>query len=148
MSDSPLRWSDEFLLGYGPMDQTHQEFVEIVHAMRVAPDEVFPALLDRFAAHTERHFAEEAAWMSADGFPAKDCHMEEHDKVIASVREVQQMVAAGNLEVGRQLAKALEDWFTAHAAYMDSALAHWLVKRKTGGKPIVLKRTKPLASVD
>ncbi len=140
MSDRPTPWSDEFLLGYGPMDETHEEFVSLVGAMQVVADEAFPALLDRFAEHAERHFAEEAAWMSSGDFPARDCHVEEHHKVMASVREVQQLVAAGNIEVGRRLAVALEEWFPGHAAYMDSALAQWMVKRSTGGVPLVLKR--------
>lgn len=140
MSEQATPWSDEFLLGYGPMDDIHHEFVELVHAMQVVGDEVFPALLDRFAAHAGHHFAEEAAWMSAGNFPARDCHIEEHEKVMASVREVQQMVAAGNIEVGRRLAVALEEWFPGHATYMDSALAQWMVKRSTGGVPLVLKR--------
>lgn len=144
MSDQPTQWSDEYLLGFGPMDDTHKEFIDIVGAMRVVADEAFPALLDRFAEHAERHFAEEDAWMSADGFPARECHVEEHDKVMASVREVQQMVAAGNIGVGRQLALALEEWFPGHAAHMDSALAQWMVKRRTGGAPLVLRRAAQL----
>jgi hemerythrin len=139
-SESP--WSDEFLLGYGPMDDIHREFVDLVHAMQVVADEAFPALLDRFAAHLQRHFDEEKAWMSADGFPARDCHVEEHDKVMASVREVQRMVAGGDIDVGRRLAAALEEWFPGHAAYMDSALAQWLVKRRAGGAPLVLRRPR------
>jgi len=146
MSKLPTSWSDEFLLGYGPMDDIHREFVELVHAMRIVGDEVFPALLDRFAVHAERHFGEEAAWMSAGDFPARDCHIEEHEKVMASVREVQQMVAVGNIEVGRRLAAALEEWFPGHVAYMDSALAQWMVKHSTGGVPLVFKRMKAFDS--
>lgn len=140
MSDQPATWSDEFLLGYGPMDDIHEEFVEIVHAMQVVADGALPALLARFAVHAERHFSEEAAWMNSGDFPARDCHIEEHDKVMASVREVQQLVQAGDIEVARRLARALEEWFPGHATYMDSALAQWMVKRSAGGVPIVLRR--------
>jgi hemerythrin len=38
------------------------------------------------------------------------------------------------------LAGALEEWFPLHAAYMDSALAKWMVKRSTGRAPVVLRR--------
>ncbi|WP_234418962.1 bacteriohemerythrin [Parazoarcus communis] len=140
MSESPLIWSDELLLGYGPMDDIHEEFVDIVHAMQVVADEALPALLDRFAAHAEHHFSEEAAWMNSGDYPARDCHVDEHDKVMASVREVQQLVAAGDIDVARRLARALEEWFPGHATYMDSALAQWMVKRSSGGVPIVLRR--------
>ncbi|MBS0552175.1 MAG: hemerythrin, partial [Proteobacteria bacterium] len=54
--------------------------------------------------------------------------------------------AAGNVEVGRDLARALVDWFPGHADYMDSALANWMVKRAHDGSPLVLRRKKPQAS--
>ncbi len=56
------------------------------------------------------------------------------------MREVQQMLAEGDTAVVRELAVALEEWFPGHATYMDSALAQWMVKRSTGGVPLVLKR--------
>jgi len=140
VSENRLAWNDEHLLGYGPMDDIHREFVEIVHAMQVVAGEALPALLERFVAHAERHFGEEAAWMSASDYPARDCHVEEHDRVMASVREVKELVAAGDIDVARRLARALEEWFPGHATYMDSALAQWMVKRSAGGVPIVLRR--------
>lgn len=135
-------WEDDFLLGYGPMDDIHREFIELVQALQVVPDEEVPAVFDRLAAHTEQHFAEEAAWMSMEGYPARDCHVDEHDRVMASMREVQQLVADGDRSVARRLARALEDWFPGHATYMDSALAQWMVKRSAGGAPIVFKHKK------
>ena len=51
------------------------------------------------------------------------------------------LVQGGNLEIARRLAAGLARWFPpGHADHMDSALAHWLVKRRHGGAPIVLKR--------
>ena len=78
--------------------------------------------------------------MDLDGFPARDCHVDEHDKVLASVRDVQQLLAEGDTEVVRELAVALQDWFPGHADYMDSALALWMVKRAHGGAPLVFRR--------
>ncbi|MBS0510833.1 MAG: hemerythrin domain-containing protein [Proteobacteria bacterium] len=147
MSQTPeFEWDDHYLLGYAAMDDTHREFVECVDAMLTASDEQFPAALDAFIDHATRHFDQEKEWMSADGFPARDCHVEEHDKVMASCLEVKELVAAGNVEVGRDLARALVDWFPGHADYMDSALANWMVKRAHDGSPLVLRRKKPQAS--
>ncbi|MBS0554662.1 MAG: hemerythrin, partial [Proteobacteria bacterium] len=83
MSQTPeFEWDDHYLLGYAAMDDTHREFVECVDAMLTASDEQFPAALDAFIDHATRHFDQEKDWMSADGFPARDCHVEEHDKVM------------------------------------------------------------------
>ncbi len=136
-----LTWSDAFLLGFGPMDEVHREFVDLVGKMLVCLDTELLELLRRFERHAESHFAQEHEWMRSTDFPATDCHHEEHSAVLKSVREVLPLVEQGNVELGRSLARALADWFPGHADYLDSALALWMVKRKTGGAPIVLKRS-------
>lgn len=133
-------WSDTYLLGYGPMDATHREFVEIVDAMLACGDAEFAAHLDAFARHAEAHFAEEDAWMERTDFPPKDCHVQEHAAVMQSVHQVIEIVRQGDVAEGRRLAAALADWFPGHAFHLDSALAHWMVKRSFGGKPVVLRR--------
>lgn len=137
-----FRWSDAFLLGYGPMDDTHREFVDCVRAMLDAPEAGFLAALDAFAAHAERHFGEEREWMVGTSFPAADCHIQEHEAVMNSVREVRTAIAEEreDVELGRALARELVNWFPGHADYMDAALSHWMVKRRHGGKPIVIRR--------
>lgn len=134
-------WTDKFKLGYDPMDETHQEFVEIVNAMLSAPDADLLAHLDAFVVHGEEHFAQELAWMTETDFPSTACHADEHDAVMKSVREVRDLlVAGGDPATARKLAVELERWFPGHTDYLDSALAQWLVKKQTGGVPVVLRR--------
>ncbi len=78
--------------------------------------------------------------MRSTDFPALQCHADEHDAVMKSVREVQAVVAQGNCGEARSLARALADWFPGHADYMDSALAQWMSKKLFGGAPVVLRR--------
>ncbi len=134
-------WDDRYALGHPGMDDTHHEFVSCVHALLTVPDDALPAALSAFEQHAVAHFEQEKAWMSSGDYPARDCHIDEHDKVLASVHEVQAELAAGNVALCRELAVALMDWFPGHADYMDSALATWLVKRSHGGQPLVLRRT-------
>jgi hemerythrin len=134
-------WTDRFKLGYDPMDETHQEFVEIVNAMLSAPDAGLRAHLDAFMAHAEMHFAQELAWMIETDFPSTACHADEHEAVMKSVREVRDLLAAGgNPATVRELAAELERWLPGHTDYLDSALAQWLVKKQTGGVPVVFRR--------
>jgi hemerythrin len=141
-----FEWDDRYLLGHRAIDDTHREFVELVDAMLTACDADFPAALDAFARHTESHFEDENRLMDQHDFPARGCHVDEHEKVLASVREVQALVAAGDIEIGRELGRALMDWFPGHADYMDSALATWLVKKATRGAPLVLRRNMALTA--
>lgn len=141
MSDSNrFGWTDAYLLGYGPMDETHREFVDIVNALLTCSDAEFPAHLDAFARHAEAHFGEEDAWMERTAFPPRECHVNEHAAVMKSVYQVIEVVKQGDVPEGRRLAAALADWFPGHAFHLDSALAHWMVKRSFGGKPVVLRR--------
>jgi hemerythrin len=79
-------------------------------------------------------------------FPPRECHLDEHAAVLRSAEEVREHVTAGRLDAVRSFTEALANWFPGHAAHLDSALAHWLVKRRHGGKPVVFRRhLKPSA---
>ncbi|NTV72112.1 MAG: hemerythrin [Azonexaceae bacterium] len=141
MSESTIfGWHDQFLLGHAEMDETHKEFVELVNALLTVSDAELNSALAAFSAHAERHFAQENEWMEKNDFPPRDCHIDEHNKVLASVHDVQEQLAQGDVAIVRELAKALMDWFPSHADYLDSALATWLVKRTHAGAPLVLRR--------
>ena len=133
-------WNCGFVLGYAPMDHVHEEFVTLLEALRQAPDEGIAFALQAVAEHCIGHFGSENAWMAETGFPARHCHVDEHAAVLASIEGVQRRVAQGDLEAARRLGAALVDWFPSHADYLDAALAHWMCKRRLGGKPIVLRR--------
>ena len=143
-----MPWSDQHLLGYIPMDDTHKEFVEHLDALLAAEDTAFLERLEAFERHAIAHFAEEDAWMERTDFPPKECHVDEHAAVLKSVRLVLEQVKQGDIAEGRRLAAALADCFPGHAFHLDSALAHWMVKRSFGGKPIVLRRNLELDKRD
>lgn len=136
----PLAWSDAFLLGYGPMDAVHHEFVTAVAALQQASDAELPACLDAFAAHAKSHFETENQWMVENDFPARDCHIDEHAAVMQSVQQVQERLAQGDHATCRRLAEELARWFPEHAGHQDAALAHLMCKERLGGKPVVIRR--------
>jgi len=139
--NNTFEWSDTFDLGYQPMDSTHREFVDIVNVLIHCPDEEFLAAMDKFKIHALSHFGQEDQWMTETEFPAGDCHIGEHDAVMASFEEVYALAKNGDTKTGRGFAKELQNWFPGHADYLDSALAHWMFKRTHGGKPVVIRRT-------
>lgn len=140
---SDFRWNDGFLLGYGPMDDTHREFVEVVQRLSTCADADLEKHLAEFRAHAEAHFEMENQWMRDTDFPPRNCHIDEHAAVMGSVREVQDLLANGNLQhagSARGLIAELINWFPGHAIHLDSALSHWMVKRSHGGKPVVFRK--------
>jgi hemerythrin len=133
-------WNDGFLLGHEPMDEIHEEFVTLVRGLMEAQDRDVPGALQAVAGHVHRHFEAENAWMVETAFPARQCHIDEHAAVTRSIECVVERARQGDLEAARRLGRALIDWFPGHADYLDAALAHWLCKRRLGGKPIVVRR--------
>jgi hemerythrin len=138
--NSGLAWSDALLLGHAAMDRTHREFVTVVRALVDAPDADLAAGLHAFIAHAQAHFGEEDEAMAETAFPAAECHAGEHAAVLQSAHEVLARVEAGDAAIAREFAAELARWFPSHVAHLDSALAHWLVKRRHGGAPVVLRR--------
>lgn len=135
-----LVWSDALLLGYGPMDTSHQEFVEVASALIKAADWQVGEQLQRVERHLREHFGTEDRWMNETAFPASECHMNEHAEVLHSLDQVKELFAVGNTSIVRRFGVELLRWFPGHADYLDSALSHWMSKARLGGKPIVLRR--------
>lgn len=122
------------------MDETHKAFVALVDALLAAADCEVMAYLDALVAHARQHFDDELEWMTRTAFPALECHVEEHEKVLQSAEEVRELVRQGDPRAVHDFARALKDWFPGHADYMDAALAQWVVRKESGGVPIVLRR--------
>ncbi len=135
-----ISWNDGYLLGFNPMDQVHQEFVECVATLQQVGDSDLDGVLEALLRHCESHFEQEDRWMLESNFPASECHINEHAAVLQSIQEVKQQLSIGNFAVCRQLGDELAAWFPGHADYLDSALAHWMCKRTMGGKPVILRR--------
>ncbi|MPS96387.1 hemerythrin domain-containing protein [Comamonas sp.] len=135
-----LVWGDHLLMGNGPMDELHEEFVELIALLQTGEDSELPGLLQAMESHLLHHFAEEDQWMLSTGFPPRDCHIDEHAAVLKSVADVRIQLAEGHVALCRDLTRALVEWFPGHATHLDSALAHWLSKQRFGGKPVVIRR--------
>ncbi len=138
-SAEPL-FGDRLLVGHAAMDREHRAFADDLRALRGADDADFAAVLQQLAVQLQLHFALEEQLITEHRFPAGACHAEEHRKVLASLAEVQALVAQGDIAIGRELAEALADWFPGHAENMDGALAIWVSRKTHGGAPVVLRR--------
>lgn len=139
-----LEWNDGLMLGHGPMDDEHREFVQVVVALRNSTVETALTALAAVEAHLISHFDLEHEWMDKTAFPDvySKCHRDQHDEVLASVFQVHQLAAIGQIGLGavHRLAQSLMDWFPGHADYMDSSLSAWINGKTHGGQAVVLRR--------
>src|SRR5512141_16636 len=114
-------------VGIPSIDALHCELDELLATLQNAG----PAAHAELAAlqeHLQRHFAHEEALMKQSDFPMADCHAREHTSVVEVVTEVQRLLAAGDPAPLARLAPAMQEWFSAHAAGMDAALAAYLAR--------------------
>ncbi|MGC3984654.1 MAG: hemerythrin domain-containing protein [Pseudorhodoferax sp.] len=118
-----LEWSDSLVLDLPVMDETHQEFVELLAEVEAADDAALLPAWQTLIAHTEDHFGREDGWMRATGFAANNCHSTQHAVVLQVMREGLQLDGAQRLAHVRELARQLAPWFVQHAQTMDAALA-------------------------
>lgn len=141
-----LIWSDALLLGHAPIDAAHEEFVEVVTALSQCTESTSLESLQAVERHLLSHFELERQWMEKTAFPAAECHIDEHQRVLDTVQHMTALAAQDGVPVAemKRLAQALIDWFPGHADYLDSALSAWINKKTHGGAPVVLRRDMTL----
>ena len=122
-----LTWSDDLVMNMDKMDQTHREFVDLLAATELAPEDKLIASFIELIAHTEEHFSGENQWMQDVSFGPGGCHTDEHDMILKVMREaLRRGQEDGNLQMVRQLTGELAVWFDGHAKSMDAVLAMFL----------------------
>lgn len=117
-----LPWSDGLKLGLPVMDDTHQEFVDLLARAEAADDAALPGVWRELVEHTVDHFGREDAWMLATGFALANAHTNQHRAVLRVMRKCGQKAAQGDFEPLRKLIPELAVWFPRHAQSVDAAL--------------------------
>lgn len=118
-----LDWNPQLQTGDGRMDDTHEEFVEMLNRLLATPQDQQLPLYREFVAHTVEHFAQEERWMVATGFAPDNCHASHHATILETLNAVVEHYEQGDTEIISRLAEALVEWFPQHAATMDMGLA-------------------------
>ena len=122
-----LTWSDDLVMNMDKMDQTHREFVDLLAATELAPEDKLISRFIELIAHTDEHFTGENQWMQDVSFGPGGCHTDEHDMILKVMREaLRRGQEDGNLQMVRQLTGELAVWFDGHAKSMDAVLAMFL----------------------
>ncbi|GAB3193057.1 hemerythrin domain-containing protein [Hydrogenophaga aquatica] len=118
-----LHWGNELHTGDTRMDETHEEFVDMLARLRALPDSEQLPLYRELVQHTVEHFAQEDRWMVATGFSADNCHTSQHNSILDTMRAVETHYLQGDTEIISRMAAALAEWFPMHAQSMDAGLA-------------------------
>ena len=118
-----LTWSDTLATGDARMDATHEEFVDLLNAIKALPHDEQLEPYRAFYQHTVDHFAQEERWMLATGFTADNCHATHHATILETMRAVEDHYIKGDTEIIERMMDAMAEWFPGHASSMDRGLA-------------------------
>ena len=118
-----MPWTESLNTGDARMDETHQEFVDMINQILATPEDEQLPVYKAFLNHTVEHFAQEERWMLATGFSADNCHAEHHATILETMRVVEAHYLDTDKQIITRMAEALAEWFPGHANSMDAGLA-------------------------
>ena len=119
-----IEWTEELAVGVPSIDEAHHEFVDLLNALPEASDADFSRLFLELVAHSHEHFAEEERMMERTSFPVIAVHKAEHERVLAELKEIQQLLEEGDFVSARAYVKdQLSAWFVLHRNTMDYVTA-------------------------
>lgn len=124
--------SDTLRLNIPSMDETHDEFLEILKRVKAADKTDFLALFDTMIEHTKEHFAFEEDMMQTYNFYGQQEHRDEHTNLLDEMqyfyKKAQRMPVLGHSYINDY---ALEK-FTRHIINIDSQFAMFLKENQLG----------------
>lgn len=119
-------------VGYEPIDQDHEEFLNLLDKLKNAGNADFQMLFEELHTHTQKHFEREKQLMQQSKFPAETEHNSEHQRVLGEFKQFKTRVDKGLITFGRAfVTERLPSWFQLHVSTMDSALAAHLNNLKS-----------------
>ena len=128
-------WDDKYRVGIQDIDQDHQRLVNLINDLYEAMQDGSGGalLLPVFSAlrhYTETHFAKEEALMLRQKAPDTKEHMQEHQKMISKLAELERRHRAGEAAISLQTLSFLRDWLKSHICIVDQRMAEGIKRNK------------------
>jgi hemerythrin len=125
-------------VGSPELDPEHQVQMELANALVVAlqrghENRAIGEILDQLATYSNAHFMAEQLLMRLHAYPQYAAHLQEHDRYMERLQEVQQRYQAGDVALTRQAAESLRAWLHSHIHGADRALGDYLSAQARGG---------------
>ena len=120
-----LLWEESLVCGQPLIDGQHRRLFELANALLAAltldfPKEEVALRWNRLLAHSAQHFNDEERILSRTGFPDLIHHAEEHQRLLATAREIQASVSEGRMDLGRVVNFLAMDLVKGHLMQEDS----------------------------
>ena len=126
-----LHWEDRYCVGIAAVDHEHKELIELVNRLydqataQRAKEAVMGFFGDLFMA-VSAHFALEERFMRERGYDQLTRHKNDHERLLDEIRDIMEDFEASSKFDDRQLADALDAWFSRHFETHDARLHNTL----------------------
>jgi hemerythrin len=126
-------------VGNDSIDGEHRILVGLVDAIadqveQGANPSMLRGLLEKLVEYTNTHFLSEQLLMRLYSYPDYEAHVQEHDRLLADLRDLRQRIEKGEAPLTGEVVTALRSWVCGHIRGQDSALARFLERRGQPGE--------------
>lgn len=133
-----IKWLDSYNTGVEQFDREHHKLVELIDVMyRAVRDkegkETAQRACTELVAYTIYHFENEELAMTAADYPEVDAHREEHNRLKAEVKELEQRLETSFPEAASELYHFLRQWLINHIQDCDKRYGSILKDNANGG---------------
>ena len=113
------------ILGVEMMDQDHLRIEKMFEAASHAPDEDLPVLYRDIAKKLAAHFARQEDFLRERQFPGLNCHLAQHNVLLAEMAHGEPPKSAGG-ELRRRMLFVMPQLVLSHVTTMDRMAAAFL----------------------
>jgi hemerythrin-like metal-binding protein len=113
------------VLGVEMMDQDHLRIEKMFEAGSHAPNEDLPVLYRDIAKELAAHFAREEEFLREKQFPGLNCHLAQHNVLLAEMAHGEPPKSAGG-ELRRRMLFVMPQLVLSHVTTMDRMAAAFL----------------------
>lgn len=126
-----VSWRDEYRVGVPTVDAEHRYLFSLINAFHDGylsgqPPRELLRVFTCLVAYAEEHFQHEEALMRRAGYPRLAEHKLQHDRLYATVYELNEQLARGEASVDRQTMRLLKHWLVDHILQQDLAVGDFL----------------------
>ena len=128
-----LVWDRILSVGVTEIDEDHHKLIHIFNILNHAisdgeSKEYLAATLDELVYCTVWHFSHEERLMLKHRYPEAEDHKAEHQELIQSAKELQQLLLQPDASFAEEHVLFLEQWLTKHILTADGRLGTYLLQ--------------------
>ncbi len=129
--------------GICKIDEFRRSIFELAGQLMRCPEFEVPEIYRRLLTILEHAFGEEQNLMEESSFPAIQCHLEQHARVMATLHRLHPAIMLGDCSSARRIGgKLLSDWLTLHASTQDAVMGVWVLSTQRPVLAALMKKKR------